>query len=93
MGVCSGGGVCSFSAPGEVSGPGGGGVPGPGGLVSQHALRQIPPGETATAADVTIPTGMHSCLEKNFAESCVKMIEIEMRRGWPWHIPCIGGLR
>ena len=27
----------------------------PGGLVSQHALRQTPPGETATAAD-----GMHS---------------------------------
>ena len=33
-----------------------------GGLVSQHALRQTPPpGETATAADGTHPTGMHSC--------------------------------
>ena len=43
------------------------GVPGPGGclvqggLVSQHALRQTPPGETPTAADGTHPTGMHSC--------------------------------
>ena len=60
-----------------VSGPGGawpqgglllGGVPGPGGclipegLVSQHALRHTPPGETAIAADGTHPTGMHSCL-------------------------------
>ena len=41
------------------------GVPGPGGclllgrLVSQHALP--PPRETATAADGTHPTGMHSC--------------------------------
>ena len=44
-------------------------VPGPGGcvclvlgggVVSQHALRQNPPGETATAADGTHPTGMHS---------------------------------
>ena len=43
-----------------------GGVPGPGGLlrglVSQHALRQTPPGEMATAADGTHPTGMHSNL-------------------------------
>ena len=31
-------------------------------VVSQHALRQTPsPGETATAADGTHPTGMHSC--------------------------------
>ena len=43
--------------------PGPRGMPGPGGgLVSQHALRQTPPGETATAADGTHPTGMHSCL-------------------------------
>ena len=34
-----------------------------GGLVSQHAVRQIPPGETATAADGTDPTGMHSCYQ------------------------------
>ena len=27
----------------------------------QHALRQTPPGEMATAADGTHPTGMHSC--------------------------------
>ena len=64
-GVCSGGcllwGVCL----------GGGLVPGCGawsgylvlgGLVSHHALRQTPPGETTTAADGTHPTGMHSCL-------------------------------
>ena len=65
-----------MSVPGEsalgrgvpgLGGPGPGGVsaPGgllPGGLVSQHALRQTPSlGETATAADGTHPTGMHSC--------------------------------
>ena len=45
-GVCSWGSVCS----------------GGGGLVSQHALRQNPPpGEMATVADGTHPTGMHSC--------------------------------
>ena len=33
-----------------------------GGLVSQHGLRQTTLGETATAADGTHPTGMHSCL-------------------------------
>ena len=32
------------------------------GGASQHALRQTPPGETATAADGTHPTGMHSCI-------------------------------
>ena len=41
--------------------------PGPGGgwgvCVSRHALRQPPlPLQTATAADGTHPTGMHSCL-------------------------------
>ena len=50
---------------GVVHGPGWcmvlGGVPGPGGLVFQHALTQTTPGETATAADGTHPTGMHSC--------------------------------
>ena len=52
-----------------MPGPGGGLLPGGawsrGVLVSQHALRQTPhppPGETATAADGTHPTGMHSCL-------------------------------
>ena len=44
---------------GRVPGPRGG-VPGPGGLVFQHALRQTPLRETATAADGTHPTGMHS---------------------------------
>ena len=38
----------------------GGSAPG-GRLVSQHALRQTPSRETATAADGTHPTGMHSC--------------------------------
>ena len=33
-----------------------------GGGVSQDALRQTPPPPTATAADGTHPTGMHSCL-------------------------------
>ena len=43
-------------------GPGQGG-PGPGeGDVCQHALKQTPPPQqTATAADGTHPTGMHSC--------------------------------
>ena len=56
--------------PGRVPGPGGGGSGRMGawswgglrgGLVSQHALTQTPPGEMATAADGTHPTGMHSC--------------------------------
>ena len=34
----------------------------PGGEVSQHALRQMPPPQTATAVGGTHPTGMHSCL-------------------------------
>ena len=34
---------------------------GGGGGVSQHALCQTPPHPTATAADGTHPTGMHSC--------------------------------
>ena len=42
-------------------------MPGLGGCllwgVSQHALRQIPPEETATAVDGTHPTGMHSCIK------------------------------
>ena len=46
-------------SPWGVHSPGG---HGPGGLVSQHALRQTPPGEMATAADGTHPTGMHSCI-------------------------------
>ena len=52
---------------GRVPGPRGGawfqgGLLPEGCLVSHHALRQIPPmGETATAADGTHPTGMHSC--------------------------------
>ena len=39
--------------------PGPGRVPGPGGAWSG----QTPPGETATAADGTHPTGMHSCFD------------------------------
>ena len=51
--------------PGGVHGPGGCmvlGGPWSGGGVGIPALRQTPPGETATAADGTHPTGMHSCL-------------------------------
>ena len=45
----------------EGSGLGGGDSrPTPRG-VSQHALRQTPPQQTATAAGGTHPTGMHSC--------------------------------
>ena len=42
--------------------PGGRGVsrPRPRGIL-QHALRQTPPQQTATAVDGTHPTGMHSC--------------------------------
>ena len=39
------------------------------GVGSQHALRQTPPQQRATAAGSMHPTGMHSCLEgflKNF---------------------------
>ena len=46
--------------------PSGGGCPGPGpgGCVLQRALRQTPPPQqTATAADGTYPTGMHSCFK------------------------------
>ena len=61
--------------PGGCLLPGGawsGGVPGPGGLVSQHALRQTPPpGEMATAADGTHPTGMRSCLEEKYPGSTI----------------------
>ena len=35
-------------------------------LVSQHAVRQSPLGETATATDGTHATGMHSCFLVNF---------------------------
>ena len=60
LGGWGGGEVCSLgSTPGGAWS--GGSAPG-GGLVSQHARRQtLPPGETATAADGTHPTGMHSC--------------------------------
>ena len=57
LGVSGLGGVCSLG----VSAPGGG-------LVSQHA----PPGKTATAADSTHPTGMHSCLFCNAKVNILK---------------------
>ena len=44
----------------------------PGGLVSQHALRQTPPGETATAANGTHPTGMHSCSKERLLTNVVQ---------------------
>ena len=52
---------------------------GPGGLVSQHALRQTPPSperETATAADGTHPTGMHSCFSYMYKLKTVAPINI-----------------
>ena len=43
---------------GECPGPHPGGSPGlPGGMLSQHALRQTPPQQTATAVGGTHPTG------------------------------------
>ena len=68
---CPGTGLCLLQ--GGVF-PVGGGLPGPRGvwswegacsqgvLVSQHALRETPPEEMATAADGMHPTGMHSVL-------------------------------
>ena len=49
--VCPQGGVCPWGvpAPGGVPGPGGCLLLGGEGLVSQDALRQTPPGGTATA--------------------------------------------
>ena len=63
-GACSGGGCLVLGGLlwGVVVVCSGGCLLPRGGLVSQHALRQTPPGETATAADGTHPTGMHSCL-------------------------------
>ena len=65
-GLAGAGGV-RFSSPiprGEVRGLAGGGLQAQaGGVVSQHAVRQtpLPPKQTATAADGTHHTGMHSC--------------------------------
>ena len=59
-------GVCSRGVPGPGGGgsaPGGAwsrGVSAPG-EVGIPACTPSPPGETATAADGTHPTGMHSC--------------------------------
>ena len=47
-----------------------GGVSRPRSGVSQHALRQ-PPQQTATAADGTRPTGMHSCLSNVFRNASI----------------------
>ena len=51
------------------------GVPGPGGVCSHGGAVGIPacteadpPGETATTADGTHPTGMHSCSKTDEAE-------------------------
>ena len=54
--VCPQGGACSREVRLILGGGGvcSGGCLLPGGLVSQHALRQTPPGETATAADLRI---------------------------------------
>ena len=53
--------------PGGLSAPGGV-VPGPRGVGVPACTEADPaPRETATAADGTHPTGMHSCFEKYFA--------------------------
>ena len=53
---------------------------GGGGCVSQHALGQTPPHPTATAADGTHPTGMHSCLKpfctKDFTLSLSNLVVV-----------------
>ena len=48
-------------------------MPGLGGLVSQHALRQTPPGVTSTAADGTHPTGMLACCVFFFKHSLSRL--------------------
>ena len=55
------GGVSRPIPRGEVGGSHWGGLQAQVGGISQHALRQTPPKQTATAADGTHPTGMHSC--------------------------------
>ena len=47
---------------GGVSAPGGGGIP-------ACTEAETPPGETATAADGTHPTGMHSCFKIQLLKS------------------------
>ena len=84
-GEVEGSGLGGFSRPtprGEV-GSGQRGSPGPhlGGLqahtwgVSQHALRQTPPLQMATAMGSTHPTGMHSCW------LCVSS-RVNVRKAW-----------
>ena len=47
-----------------------------GGVASQHALRQTPPPrETATAADGSHPTGMHSCLNYYFSSGNLSQVQ------------------
>ena len=59
-GFCPGG-VPRPIPGGKLRGLAWGGSPGPHPGVSQHALRQTLPQQTATAAGGTHPTGMHSC--------------------------------
>ena len=54
-----------------------GGCPGPGG-VSQHALRQTPPKQMATAAGSMHPTGMHSCFFFNRALLVTELVSVQM---------------
>ena len=52
--------------PGGCPGPGWGGCPGPGGCIPRCTEADTPPPQqTATAADGTHPTGMHSCSNIN----------------------------
>ena len=48
------------------------GVQAQAGGVSQHSLRQTSPQQTATAADSTHPTGMHSCYDIK----CIKTLTV-----------------
>ena len=63
---------------GGVPGLGGGGcmvpggcVPGPVGVGIPACTEAYPPGEMATAADGTHPSGMHSCLANFLPKNCM----------------------
>ena len=67
---------------------------GGGGLVSQHALWQTPPpGEMATAADGTHPTGMHSCLAYFLLNTAWKLRKLDWQgecvTSWPPDSPLV----
>ena len=59
--------------------------PPPPGKAGTPLARRLPYQETATAADGTHPTGMHSCLGQSFAKNCMKMNKWAKRGGHAWH--------